>query len=470
MKRRSTEPEPLAGKKVVVLGLARQGMALARYLVREGATVTISDLRDAEELREALGSLSDIPAHFVLGEHPFSILSDADLVCLSGGVPVHAPIVVEAQRRGIPLSNDAQLFLERCSAPVVGITGSSGKTTTTALVGRMLQRDRFLTWVGGNIGRPLVDRLWEIREEDRVVMELSSFQLEVMSVSPEVAAVLNVTPNHLDRHRTMAAYTAIKKRILDFQGSNGLAVLSEDDEGSRRLATAVRGRLAFFSAQNQTTDDINANTGAYIRDRKLTVRLGDREHAICLTDEVKLLGRHNLQNVLAACVLAAAVGVSIDVMRDVATSFTGVEHRLQFVRTLNGVRYYDDSIATAPERTVAALRAFDVPVVLLAGGKDKSLPWDEMAQITLQRARHVVAFGEAAQLVESEIHKAERTQPGATLEGLTRVGTLEEAVDVAARVARPGEVVLLSPGGTSFDAYRDFVERGHRFQALVQAL
>jgi UDP-N-acetylmuramoylalanine--D-glutamate ligase len=466
-----------AGKRVTILGLARQGTALVRYLVRAGAEVTVSDLREADVLRETLVSLKDVPVRYVLGEHPPSILEGADLLCLSGGVPVDAPIVVQARQRGIPLSNDAQIFLARCPALVVGVTGSSGKTTTTTLVGRMLQRAGFLTWVGGNIGRPLVDRLGEIRSSDRVVIELSSFQLELMTASPGVAAVLNVTPNHLDRHKTMAVYTAAKQRIMDFQGREDLVVLSHDDPGSRDLAPAARGRLAFFGDQGE----VPGETGAFLRDEVVTWRLDGQEYPVCRTDEIKLMGRHNVLNVLAACVLAGSAGTTVETMRQVVLSFTGVAYRLQWVRTLRGVRYYDDSIATAPERTVAALRAFDAPVVLLAGGRDKDLPWDEMAQVALRRARHVVAFGEAAGLVAREIGDW-RLGTGDTgtasaarckcwrLEGVTRVETLEEAVEAAARVARPGEVVLLAPGGTSFDAFKDFAERGDRFQALVRAL
>jgi UDP-N-acetylmuramoylalanine--D-glutamate ligase len=475
IKRRSLEPEPLSGKQVVVLGLARQGAALVRYLAQEGAHVIVSDVRDAATLKHALGAIRDVPARYVLGEHPFSILDGTDVVCVSGGVPIDAPIVVEACRRGIPLSNDAQLFLERCPAPVVGITGSSGKTTTTSLVGRALQRSHFLTWVGGNIGRPLVDRLTEIRESDRVVMELSSFQLELMSVGPDVAAVLNVTPNHLDRHKTMAVYTAAKQRILDFQGPSDVALLSSDDPGSRALSAAVRGQLAFFGVQSCDTDAASAGrdeteTGAVLRDGVVIVCLDGQEQRICRVDEIKLLGWHNVSNVLAASFLAAVAGAPARIIREVMTSFSGVEHRLQLVRTMNGVRFYDDSIATAPERSVAAMQAFKEPIVLLAGGRDKALPWDEMAQVALQRARHVVAFGEAAELVEKKIVGARRTAATARLEGITTAATLEEAVCVAARVARSGDVVLLAPGGTSFDAFQDFAERGDRYQVLVRAL
>ena len=474
MTTRKSQPESLTGKQVAVLGLARQGQALLRYLAREGADVIASDLRDAEALPHALETLKGVPARYVLGGHPLSILDGTDLVCLSGGVPSDIPIAVEARRRGIPLSNDAQLFLERCPAPVIGITGSSGKTTTTVLLGRMLQRGSFLTWVGGNVGRPLVDRLQDIKGSDWVVIELSSFQLELMTVSPDVATVLNVTPNHLDRHKTMLEYKMAKQRILDFQTRADFALLSHDDPGSRDLASAVRGRLAFFSARgingSARSSNGDAEIGAYLRDKLVTLRLDGEENVICRSDEIQLLGQHNLLNVLAACALAAVVGVSPDVMREVVTSFSGVEHRLQFVRTLNGVRYYDDSIATTPERSVAALRAFDAPVVLLVGGRDKRLPWDELARVALEQARHVVAFGEAAALLERVLQDALSSVPYTSLGNFTRVETLEDAVVVAYKVACRGDVVLLAPGGTSFDAYTDFAERGDRFQTLVRTL
>jgi UDP-N-acetylmuramoylalanine--D-glutamate ligase len=462
--------ESLTDQKVLVLGLGRQGVSLVRFLVQQGARVTVSDLRRAEELQEALASLGGYEVRYVLGEHPFSLLDGVDLVCLSGGVPLDAPIVVEARQRGVPFSNDAQLFLERSPAQVIGITGSSGKTTTTSLVGRMLQSSGFLTWVGGNIGRPLIDRLSAIKPDDRVVIELSSFQLEIMKASPQVAAVLNVTPNHLDRHKTMEVYTAAKRRILDFQAEDDLAVLSCDDPGSRALAATARGQVVFFGKLNGAAGRMDADDGAFLKDDAVTIRLEGQERAVCRVDEIRLLGEHNVMNVLAACALAGVAGTPVDVMREVVRQFSGVEHRLQLVRVLRGVCYYDDSIATAPERTLAALQAFEAPIVLLAGGKDKALPWDEMARASVNRARHVIAFGEAAELVERVVGTAWRQAAGGRLEGIRRVESLEEAVDVAAQVARSGDVVLLAPGGTSFDAFRDFAARGDRFQALVQAL
>jgi UDP-N-acetylmuramoylalanine--D-glutamate ligase len=449
------------GRRVVILGMARQGIALARYLTDHRATVVVSDLRPAEELTHSLAQLTDVPVTTVLGGHPVSLLDGADLVCLSGGVPTDAPIVREANSRGIPITNDTQIFLERCPSPVIGITGSAGKTTTTALVGELCRlglatADRRV-WVGGNIGRSMLPDLAEIRPDDLVVMELSSFQLEILSQSPCMAAVLNLTPNHLDRHKTMERYAAAKARILEYQTETGIAVLGRDDAGAWSLRDRVRGRLRLFSAE------AIVEPGAFVRDGRITVRNEKEEAAVCPIGEVRLRGGHNLLNLLAALALADAAEVSIPAMAEIARTFAGVEHRLELVRELNGVQWYDDSIATAPERMMAALRAFSEPIVLLVGGRDKDLPWSGAASLIAERVRDLVLFGEAAGLVHSHLDVSR-------LRTVAQVDSLEAAVETAARLARPGDVVLLSPGGTSFDAYRDYAERGDHFRALVQQL
>ncbi len=457
----------LADKRVVVLGLARQGTALARFLVNIGAQVTVSDARGEEALAEALAELEGLPIRYVLGGHPLDLLDEADLLCLSGGVPTDLPIVKEARKRKIALSNDAQIFLERCPAPVIGITGSSGKTTTTTLTGEMCRVAGLRTWVGGNIGNPLISDLDAIRPGDWVVMELSSFQLELMTVSPHVAAVLNITPNHLDRHKTMEAYVAAKRNIVAHQKAEDFAVLGYDDAHARSLALDTPAHLLWFSGGAEVEE------GAFRTNGTLTLRIGGRDQAICQAGEVRLRGRHNLLNVLAASALAGVAGVPVEAMRQVATTFAGVAHRLEFVREVNEALWYDDSIATTPERALAALRSFDEPIVLLAGGRDKHLPWDEFAREARRRVRHLVTFGEAgpmiARVIEEQGSRGAEEQES-RLEGITQVRTLEEAVEAAARVAQPGDVILLSPGGTSFDAFKDFEERGERFKELVQKL
>lgn len=451
---------------MVILGLGRQGVALARYLAEAGAEVTISDLQDKTVLGDQLEQLADLPIRYELGGHPMRLLDDVDLLCVSGGVPLDIPIVEEARRRSIPLSNDAQIFLDRCPAPVVGITGSAGKTTTTALVGAMCRAAELRTWVGGNIGNPLISELGTIEAEDRVVMELSSFQLELMTSSPHVAAVLNITPNHLDRHGTMDAYIAAKRSIVAHQSAEDVAVLGYDDANARALALETPAKPYFFSGGAEV------DAGAFKTNGELTLRMNDVDREICKADDVRLLGRHNLLNILAASVLANLVGVPLEAIQEVATTFTGVEHRLEFVREIDGVRWYDDSIATAPERSIAALRSFEEPIVLLAGGRDKDLPWDAFAEETVRKVRWLVTFGEAGPMIAEKVEevRAGRRSEKERLEGVVTVSDLAEAVEEAAYRVRAGDVVLLSPGGTSFDAFQDFAARGRRFQELVRRL
>ncbi len=467
------EGETLKDKQVVILGLGRQGTALARFLTEAGAEVTVSDLQDESALVDPLEALADLPIRYALGGHPIRLLDDADLLCLSGGVPVGIPIVEEARARGIPLSNDAQIFLDRCPAPVIGITGSAGKTTTTALVGEMCRTAGLRTWVGGNIGNPLITDLEAIGPQDRVVMELSSFQLALMTTSPQIAAVLNITPNHLDRHGTMEDYIAAKRSIVAHQTRDDVAVLGYDDANARALALDTPAHLYFFSAGAEV------EAGAYKTNGELTLRMnGDAREAkqrvdreICKVSQVRLLGDHNLLNVLAASALAGLAGVPLDAIQEVATTFEGIEHRLELLRDVNGARWYDDSIATAPERALAAMRSFQDPIVLLAGGRDKDLPWEAFADEALRRVRQLITFGEAGPMIAELVARAkEREDDRTMLEGILRVDTLEQAVAQAAQTAQRGDVVLLSPGGTSFDAFTDFAERGDRFKELVRAL
>ncbi len=452
------------GQRVVVLGAARQGQALARYLTRHGARVCLSDLRTETDLQAVRQALADLPLEWALGGHPIELLQGADLLCLSGGVPTNLPIVQEALRRGIPLSNDTQIFMEVVPCRTVGITGSAGKTTTTTLVGEMARRSERhrRVFVGGNIGDPLLNYVDEMTPDDLAILEISSFQLEQMTLSPNVAAILNITPNHLDRHGTMEAYIAAKARILEFQSPQDTAVLGRADANAWALRSHIRGRLVSFGWD--ALEDENEGTYyyegiLYLYERRVDIPLLRREQLL-------LRGEHNVLNVLAAFAIGHAADLSLDAMLDAAENFRGVPHRLELVREWRGVRWYNDSIATAPERTMAAIRSFDEPLVLLLGGRDKNLPWEDLARLVRQRVDHVVLFGEAAEKIERALYAVEGERPY-TIE---RYPNLHEAVQAAARVAESGDVVLLSPGGTSFDEFRDFEERGERFRQWVQQL
>lgn len=458
------------GRRVVIIGAARQGLALARYLVNAGGHVVLNDRRPAAEMQAAVSSLSDLPAgsiEWVFGEHPFSVLQGADTLCPSGGVSLQLPLVQEARARGMLLSNDSQIFLEAAPCRVIGITGSAGKTTTTTLVGRMAQiamgNDK--AWVGGNIGSPLVAVVDQMQPGDLAVMELSSFQLELMTLSPQIAAVLNITPNHLDRHASMQEYTAAKQRILDFQTPEDVAILGRDDSGSWNLAATRHGRLASFGLQHPGA----GQGGTYLKKDRLYWQDGTSEVCLMRRSDILLRGEHNLMNVLAACAIAAAAGLPVDAMQAAVHGFMGVPHRLELVREWKSVRWYNDSIATAPERSIAAIRSFEEPLVLLAGGRDKNLPWGEFAELVEQRVDHLILFGEAAGKIEAAIERAKK--PGSERPfSIGRCKGLEQAVQEAAQLVEAGDVVLLSPGGTSFDEFRDFEERGEAFRRWVMSL
>jgi UDP-N-acetylmuramoylalanine--D-glutamate ligase len=459
-----------SGLRVLILGAARQGLALTRFFSRHGAQVTLSDQKSVKEKGAILEALGDVhQVNLVLGGHPLTLLDETDLVCLSGGIPLTLPVVIEAQRRGIPISNDSQIFMEAVPCRVIGITGSSGKTTTTTLVGRMAEAAAAAmtapskAWIGGNIGLPLIDFLDEIKPGDTVILELSSFQLEQMTLSPQVAAILNITPNHLDRHGSMQAYIAAKAHILAYQAAGAVAVLGRDDPNAWRFASQVRGKLVSFGMQQPE----QGQTGTFIRSGKLYLQDGSTVLELMEQSEILLRGEHNLLNVLAACAIAWAAGFPVEAMREGVFGLTGVQHRLEFVRQYNGAAWYNGSIATAPERSIADIHAFSEPLVLMLGGRDKQLPWQDLAVLVHQRVDHVVVFGEASEIILKALGPVEEGKRPYTID---RCSGLQEAIHAAAAVAEPGDVVLFSPGGTSFDEFIDFEQRGERYRLWVNQL
>ncbi|MGB9641363.1 MAG: UDP-N-acetylmuramoyl-L-alanine--D-glutamate ligase [Anaerolineales bacterium] len=464
------KPTAWYGKRVLILGAARQGLALARFMVEHGAHVTLNDKQTVENLIESQHALADYPIRWVLGSHPIELLDETDLVCVSGGVPLSLPLLIEARQRGIPLTNDTQIFLEQTPATVVGITGSAGKTTTTTLVGRIAQaacsaevkeKPFQKVWIGGNIGTPLINDLNKMTKEDLVILELSSFQLEILTRSPQIAAVLNITPNHLDRHGTMEAYIEAKAQILYHQQDRDMAILNREDLGSWGLRDRIRGELCTFGmALNDQYIGTYQDEG--------WVKFWDGKKAIKLLPigEIALRGEHNRLNVLAACAIALSAGIPAWACRIGVSGFKGVPHRLEFVRSWHGADWYNDSIATAPERSMAAIRSFEEPLVLLLGGRDKNLPWHNFARLAIERARYLILFGEAADKIERTFYEIGKPE----LPPIVRCRNLEEAVHAAAAVAQNGDVVLLSPGATSFDEFRDFEERGECFRKWVMNL
>jgi UDP-N-acetylmuramoylalanine--D-glutamate ligase len=457
------------GKKVIMIGAARQGLALTRYLSEKGAHVVLNDRRSDDQLADAKQELSDLDVTWVTGAHPVEILEGADLVCISGGVPLSLPLVEEATHRNIPLSNDSQIFLEAAPCPVIGITGSAGKTTTTALVGEIakkhfaIRKPENTVWMGGNIGNPLIQDVDRMQEGDLAVMELSSFQLEIMTRSPHIAAVLNLTPNHLDRHETMSNYISAKAHILTHQTPEDIAILNRDDPNVRELFSEVKGKRLTFGIN----PPYDKHDSTYYKRGKLFLQASGQTAKILKADLINLRGTHNLYNVLAAIAISAAATFSLQAIYDGITSFEGVPHRLEFVRTWKGADWYNDSIATSPERAIAALESFEQPIVLLAGGRDKNLPWERLAIAIRKKVDHLVLFGECAGLIEQALGHTPSAERPLTVD---RCEGLAQAVETAAQRVEPGDVVLLSPGGTSYDEFIDFEERGKRFTQWVKEL
>lgn len=451
-------------RRVTIIGMAREGTALARFFAKEGARVTVSDMKGVGDLADEIGQLAGLPIQCVLRAHPDDIL-EADVMYVSPGVPRGIPILQKAQRKGLRLSSETELLFDLCDAPIIGITGSSGKTTTTTLIGEMMKVDRRRKiWVGGNIGRPLIEHVEEMKPQDWVVLELSSFQLEHLRRSPHVAIITNLRPNHLDRHESYEAYKSAKANILRYQSADDVAVLNWDDPEVRAIADITEARVRWFS-RKETLEQ-----GTFVDDGWIVVRHGGTTERIMPVEALKLKGNHNLENALAAISVVTATGLKGSSAAKVAGDFQGVPHRLELVSERNGVRWINDSIATSPDRTLAALRAFapTEPVILLAGGRDKHLPMEEMAREIVLRVKHLVTFGEMAPLVERAVLETRAQMNGSGRDvPITRCETMEQAVSIARELANSGDVVLLSPGGTSFDAFKDYEVRGQRFREAV---
>lgn len=450
------------GENILILGLAREGVSLARFLAEAGANVTVTDSASAARLAPRLAGLAGPPVRTVLGADYPALVAGMDRFFVSPGVPESNAVYRAAGEAGMPIESMTTLFFDLCRAPIVGITGSSGKTTTTGLIGHILSEDTRDVVVGGNIGDPMLDLLPAIGPATTVVLELSSFQLSILRRSPHLAVVTNISPNHLDRHGTMEAYVDAKLNIVRYQSAGDLAVLNAGDSASATFARATIGQIRWFGP--------GAHDGAAVQGDWIgTIHSGEFE-PVLPCDDVPLLGRHNLENVLAAVAATDLLGVAPAAMAHGIATFRPAAHRLQTVAERDGVRYIDDSIATSPARAVVALEALREPILLIAGGRDKNLPWEEFAAVAAARVRTLFLIGEAAESIEAAVRGAISPESRLQPEHIYRCPSLEAAVADAGRMARPGEVVLLSPGCASYDMFDDFEERGRVFARAVEEL
>jgi len=443
-------------KRVTVVGLGIEGVDIARYLARQGAMVTVSDSKPRQKLSERLQQVDNLGLKLALGSNRPDDIAGAEVVFISQGVPLDLPGMARARERGVPMHSMMGLFMELCPGPIAGITGSSGKTTTTALVGEMFEADERPVFVGGNIGVGLLEHLSSVRAYTWAVLEMRHTQLQLVDSSPHVAAVLNITPNHLD-HFSWDEYRGLKARIIRLQRASDMAVLGFDDAEARSLGPEVKGQLLWFTMGDSLPGD-----GVFVREGWAVVRFGKLNERLFPLGSVRLRGRHNQANAVAAAAVATACGVSSEAIACAVQTFRGVPHRLELVAEIDGVSYYNDSIATTPERALAGIRSFSEPVVLLLGGRDKNLPLEDLATEAMHRCRAVVSFGESGEKLEQAFRKT-----GAGEATVRRVEDVSEAIEAAHTLAQPGDVVLLSPACTSYDAYDSFEQRGEHFRKLV---
>ena len=454
----------LVGKRVAVIGLGIEGVDVARYAAARGAAVTVIDSKPESALTARLRELEGLPITYHLGTNDPAAVRASDIVFVSQGVPLSSPPVAAARAHGIPVSSMTRWFFEHCPGPTIGITGSSGKTTTTSLVGAVLENAGLPRIIGGNIGAGLLEQLDGMDADTWAVVEVSHTQLQLLDTSPHIAAVLNVTPNHLDRFR-WDDYLALKQRLVRFQTPDDYVVLNLDNDESAAMAELTPATVWHFT----TAADLPGN-GTFIRDEAIFLRRDAIEEMLLPVADIPLRGSHIVQNVLAAAAIACIAGANGEQIANAVRAFRPVPHRLEFVREVDGVRYVNDSIASTPERALAGMRSFVEPLVLLLGGKDKDLPKEELAQEALHRCSGIVFFGADGPLLEAAVEAQAATVTQEDRPQTVRVATLAEAVQAARTMADSGDVVLLSPACTSFDAYANFEERGEEFRRLVREM
>ena len=448
----------LKNKRVLVVGLGKSGISAALYLRRLGARVTVSDTRTGEALAKEIPALLDAGVMVETGGHGVLTFRRQDLIVVSPGVPLSTPEIQQVLAFGVPLIGELELASQGLKGHVIAITGSNGKTTTTSLVGHILQQAGVETKVGGNIGLPVVDLVSESTDDTWSVLEVSSFQLEtIQTFKPNIAAVLNITPDHLDRHGTFENYAAAKTRITENQNAEDFLVLNAEDKPTQMVAAKTRARIVWFSAVRRIKQ------GAFVHGDGVyfLAQEGGTPEPVMPVDEIPLRGAHNVENVLAAVAMARLAGVSAEQVRAGVASFQAVEHRLQFVRQVRGVEYYNDSKATNVDATAKALASFAGGVRVILGGKDKGSDYTELLPLLRERAVAVYTIGAAAEIIERQL-AGEIT--------MERAGTLEQAVRLAAAAAQPGETVLLAPACSSFDQFENYEHRGRVFAELVNAL
>ncbi len=446
----------VAGKNITVIGIGISNLPLIKYLVSLGANVTACDRRSAEDLGENYTELEKLGVKFNLGDGYLNNLS-GDMIFKTPGMRYDVPELLKAKENGSIVTSEMEVFFEVCPSHIIAVTGSDGKTTTTTLIHKMMTDAGYKTWLGGNIGNPLLTDTEKMKENDWVILELSSFQLHTMRKSPKIAVITNISPNHLDMHKDYKEYIDAKKNIMLYQNEGDTLIVNADNQVTADIGKSANGAVKYFSRNGMADVYLDGNI----------IKRGIVE--ILNIKDIKIPGMHNVENYMAA--IAAVSGlVSKEVIVNVAKTFGGVEHRIELVRTLDGVKYYNSSIDSSPNRTINTLRVFPNKVIMIAGGKDKGIPYDEIGSALAEHVKVLILIGATSDKIQEALDaEINKTGNGKDIE-VIRATSYEDAVNTARSKAHDGDVVLLSPASTSFDMFRNFEERGNLFKKIVNEL
>jgi len=446
----------IEGKKVTVFGMARSGMAVAKLLKKNGAYVLVTDIRKGEELKPEIDLLTSLNIDLELGSHPPGVVDGKDYLVLSPGVSSDIPILRKAKTAGIPVFSEIEVAFWLCPAQIAGITGSNGKTTTSTLLGEILKKENRECRVAGNIGVPFSSVVEQVSTSGIIILELSSFQLEnIEEFKPKVAALLNVSPDHLDRYPDVDSYAEAKLKVFQNQSPADFAILNMDDDGSREASKRCKAQTIFFSTEREL------EKGSFVKDGKLVLRLNGKTEVISDVQKIGIKGPHNLSNAACACSVASALGIAKESMGEALRSFTGVEHRLEEVKIVSGVRFINDSKATNVKSVWYALESIPEPILLIAGGRDKGGDFTQLREKAKEKVKRLILIGEAREKIDEALGDLVQS---------VRADDLKQAVRKAYQMASPGECVLLSPGCASFDMFENYEHRGRVFKSAVREL
>lgn len=445
-------------KRVLVIGAAVTGVPVVNQLYKMGAKITLNDKKSKSEIEELLKDINLKDINIVAGEHPIELAEQADLVVVSPGVPLELPIIARAKELGKEVIGEIELAYRLTKTPIAAITGTNGKTTTTALLGEIMKESGRQTFVTGNIGNTMITEVDNAKSEDIFVLETSSFQLDTtIDFKPTVSAILNITPDHLDRHKTFNNYINAKCKVFVNQTQGDYAILNKDDEETYKIADRVLCKLLFFSRKEILEE------GAFVEDGMIVIKLGDKTERIIRTEEIYIPGPHNIENALAASLMAYCLGVEAKVINKVLKEFKGVEHRIEYIDEINGVTYYNDSKGTNVDASKVAVLAMNRPIVLIAGGYDKGSEYDDFIETFEGRVKDMVLIGKTAD-------KLEQTAKRHGFNAIHRADSIEEAVSLCSKLAKVGDCVLLSPACASWGMFKNYEERGRIFKSLVKGL